>query len=363
MREDVQRVFAVRSIVFIGEQRCPYLEEFDGLDAGALHILGEEDGEPIAAGRIRSVEGVAKLERIAVLAPARGRGLGHELVEFMLQAARDRGFRGFKMHAQAHLVDFYRRHGFEPHGELFQEAGIDHYLMIRDDEAALPGEDPAAGLAPPVQSSTEGTLWEDTLSGSTRSADLQGPEPAAAPWPPAPPVGPATYGAPRTASRIGYVGFWPRLWASILDSLIVIVLTKPILVAYYGWAYFDATWFAGRLDFLLSMVLPAVGEIAFWAAWGATPGKMAVHARIVDARSGGPPSVAQLVGRYLAYTLSTLPLGLGFLWIAWDPRKQGFHDKLARTVVIDTRSGAPALAPGGNAGPSPADRDDDWMPF
>jgi len=78
MRDDVQRAFTVRSIVFIGEQRCPYREEFDGLDADALHILGEEDGEPIAAGRIRSVEGSAKLERIAVLAPARGRGLGHE---------------------------------------------------------------------------------------------------------------------------------------------------------------------------------------------------------------------------------------------------------------------------------------------
>lgn len=61
---------------------------------------------------------------------------------------------------------------------------------------------------------------------------------------------------------------------------------------------------------------------------------MIFSAKIVDAKTGGKPSKGQLVGRYFAYILSGLPLGLGFFWIAWDKRKQGWHDKLSGTVVI-----------------------------
>lgn len=74
----------------------------------------------------------------------------------------------------------------------------------------------------------------------------------------------------------------------------------------------------------------------------ATPGKMAISARIVDAGTGGPPSTAQLVVRYLGYFVSTIPLCLGLLWVAFDPRKQGWHDKLARTVVVRPRHRGPA---------------------
>jgi uncharacterized RDD family membrane protein YckC len=61
---------------------------------------------------------------------------------------------------------------------------------------------------------------------------------------------------------------------------------------------------------------------------------MAVGARIVDARTGGRPSTGQLIGRYFAYYVSILPLMLGFIWVAFDARKQGWHDKLANTVVV-----------------------------
>jgi len=54
----------------------------------------------------------------------------------------------------------------------------------------------------------------------------------------------------------------------------------------------------------------------------------------VDAQTGATPSAKQLVGRYFAYLVSTLPLCLGLLWIAVDKRKQGWHDKLAGTVVV-----------------------------
>ena len=65
-----------------------------------------------------------------------------------------------------------------------------------------------------------------------------------------------------------------------------------------------------------------------------TPGKIALSARIMDAQSGGRPSTARLVARCFAYIASGLPLFLGFVWIAIDRRKQGWHDKIAGTVVV-----------------------------
>jgi len=81
--------------------------------------------------------------------------------------------------------------------------------------------------------------------------------------------------------------------------------------------------------------------------WQATPGQMLISARIVDARTGARPTPGQCIGRWLGYLPSTLCLGLGFIWIGIDARKQGWHDKLAGTVVIQERrsSPVPACAP------------------
>ncbi len=62
---------------------------------------------------------------------------------------------------------------------------------------------------------------------------------------------------------------------------------------------------------------------------------MLISAKIVDARTYGPPSAGQLVGRYFAYIPAMLFLMLGIIWVAFDKRKQGWHDKLAGTVVIE----------------------------
>ena len=133
-QDELLKAFSVRGIVFVEEQGCPYAIEMDGLDYTALHILGEQDGEPFAVGRLRFLGPYAKLERIGVRRAYRGSGWGHRLVDFMLAVARDQGYARYKMHAQAHLVEYYRAHGFEPRGDLFVEAGIDHYLMVRHDE-------------------------------------------------------------------------------------------------------------------------------------------------------------------------------------------------------------------------------------
>jgi predicted GNAT family N-acyltransferase len=132
-QEGLIKVFIVRAIVFIEEQGVPYHIEHDEHDLSATHILGEMDGEPFAAGRIRAVGEYAKLERVAIRKSYRGKNLGHKLTEFMLSVAKDQGFKKFKVHAQSYLKDFYQKHGFEVVGDMFKEAGIDHYLMIHDD--------------------------------------------------------------------------------------------------------------------------------------------------------------------------------------------------------------------------------------
>lgn len=141
-----------------------------------------------------------------------------------------------------------------------------------------------------------------------------------------------------------YVGFWPRVGASIIDAIIVMVITSPMLVAIYGWGYFtdiDKPFIAGPADFLISWVLPAIGVILFWLYKQATPGKMAVSARVVDARTGNTLTVGQSIGRYLAYFVAMLPFFLGIIWVAFDPRKRGWHDKLAGTVVIRPKNRSP----------------------
>lgn len=137
-----------------------------------------------------------------------------------------------------------------------------------------------------------------------------------------------------------YAGFWIRLWASVIDSVLIGILILPVLTAVYGPQYWSSGGFVqGPVDFLLSWVAPAVVVLLFWLTRQATPGKMAISARIVDAKTGGKPSSGQLIARYLGYFVSTLPFLLGFFWVAFDPRKQGWHDKLAGTAVIRKKGG------------------------
>jgi uncharacterized RDD family membrane protein YckC len=136
--------------------------------------------------------------------------------------------------------------------------------------------------------------------------------------------------------EVQYVGFWLRVAAAIIDSILVTMVITPFLLMVYGPDYFVAPGRAlhGVVDFLLQYIFPAVAIIVFWVTRSATPGKMIIGAEIVDARTLGKPSTGQFIGRYFAYYISMIPLFLGFLWVAFDKRKQGWHDKLAGTVVI-----------------------------
>ena len=136
-----------------------------------------------------------------------------------------------------------------------------------------------------------------------------------------------------------YVGFWLRVGAALIDTLLTLAICFPLVTWIYGRDYWTSTaLIQGPLDFLLTWVLPAVAVILFWIYRQATPGKMAIAARIVDSRTGGRPSTGQLIGRYFAYYVSIIPLMAGIIWVAFDARKQGWHDKLANTVVVRTRN-------------------------
>jgi len=132
-----------------------------------------------------------------------------------------------------------------------------------------------------------------------------------------------------------YVGFWKRVLASIIDTLILVAAIGLIVVAVYGTQYVRL-YYEGKtvlFDLLVQGLLPALAVIVFWRYRSATPGKMLISAKIVDAETFGAPSTGKLIGRYFAYIVSCIFM-LGFIWIAFDKRKQGWHDKLAGTVVI-----------------------------
>ena len=136
-------------------------------------------------------------------------------------------------------------------------------------------------------------------------------------------------------SQLKYAGFGERFAASIIDTIILTAVTAPFLYSIYGSDYWNSTEFLlGIPDFLISFVFPLVATVLFWVYKSATPGKMVLNIKVVDAETGAALTVKQSTARYLGYYVSVLPLGLGLLWVVWDSKKQSWHDKLAGTIVI-----------------------------
>ena len=138
---------------------------------------------------------------------------------------------------------------------------------------------------------------------------------------------------------IEYAGFWIRCAATLVDTLILLLITLPLTFAFYGPSFWGGSEhiLLGGWDFIINWLFPAVAVILFWVFKGATPGKMFTAMKVVDEKTGLKPGARQSVIRYLAYFVSILPLFLGFFWIAVDKKKQGWHDKLAGTVVVKNR--------------------------
>ena len=137
-----------------------------------------------------------------------------------------------------------------------------------------------------------------------------------APPQPAPPIAPP-YAA------VEYAGFWIRLVASIIDLVIVLIGLALLSVL--------------APDSLTGLALSALYYVLLTGLRGQTVGKMTLGIRVVRADGRLPglgyAALREVVGKFV----SAIALFLGFLWIAWDREKQGWHDKIAGTRVIKVR--------------------------
>ena len=127
-QSDLDKVFAIRREVFVGEQKCPPELEWE-FEEESNHFLATVDGEPAGASRWRKTDKGYKLERFAVQKDFRGKGVGQALVQAVLaDLPADANY--VYLHAQIQAVNLYEKFNFEKTGPEFEEAGIRHYKMV-----------------------------------------------------------------------------------------------------------------------------------------------------------------------------------------------------------------------------------------
>jgi YbgC/YbaW family acyl-CoA thioester hydrolase len=126
---------AIRTAVFVDEQKVPLALERDAADDTAVHALARNClGRAVGTGRLLAAEAPqqpARIGRMAVSRELRGANIGRALLQALMAAAGRRGDAEVMLHAQVSAIGFYRRAGFAAHGERFEEAGIGHLEMRR----------------------------------------------------------------------------------------------------------------------------------------------------------------------------------------------------------------------------------------
>ena len=130
-------------------------------------------------------------------------------------------------------------------------------------------------------------------------------------------------------------GFMRRALAHLIDGILLSTCLAACFMVFYG----DSQWLSLQDSWSLNYafyeeLLPMILAVAFWVKKAATPGKMVMNTKVVDAKTGLNISTRQGVIRYLSYFVSALPLGLGFIWILIDEQNRGWHDLIAGTVVL-----------------------------
>ena len=131
--QEMQACFALRHAVFVGEQHVEPTLELDGMDTECRHFALKDDGKIIATCRVRRMGSAAKIERMAVAKDSRRRGIGHELMKYVLHDLMSAGeFQLLKLSAQSDAVPFYERLSFQKRGPEYMEAGMPHYEMVRE---------------------------------------------------------------------------------------------------------------------------------------------------------------------------------------------------------------------------------------
>jgi uncharacterized RDD family membrane protein YckC len=161
-------------------------------------------------------------------------------------------------------------------------------------------------------------------------------DPPAAPqpvWSAPPPPAPSDRPGPMPGWH--YAGFWVRFLAFVLDAIVLGVLTaalSPLTGPQVTFTNNEFEWHA--TGNAVSTLVGLVYFIGFWAWRGQTVGMMPFNMQVVGVVDGQKIDVVRGLLRYVGYIISAIPLLLGFIWAAFDARKQGWHDKIAATVVI-----------------------------
>src|SRR5215471_1087200 len=172
--EDLMRVASLRSAVYIGEQECPYEEEFDGNDLSATHLIGYVGDEPAGCLRLRFFADFAKVERLAVRKEFRNTRLAFQLVRAGIELCRKKGYRRLYGHAQKRLVNFWSRFGFKQfeggHELVFSD--FDYVEMFaeldRDPDAIGIGGDPYVIIRPEGRWHVPGVLERSAARSTNR---------------------------------------------------------------------------------------------------------------------------------------------------------------------------------------------------
>ncbi len=180
------------------------------------------------------------------------------------------------------------------------------------------------------------------------------PPPPVYPVAPAYPAGPQYQNLyPGPAPGIGYAGFWIRVLAAIIDFVIFAIPYIVLIVVAEGAAiksYVDclnANAATGTVGICVSpfvttfsyfelggFIVQFLYFVILWSKFGGTLGQRMLGLHVVDAATGQNIGLGRAIGRYIGYLISVFAIYIGLIWVAFDPRKQGWHDKIASTFVV-----------------------------
>jgi len=172
--EDLSRIIALRSAVYIGEQECPYDEEYDGNDFAATHLLAYIGDEPAGCLRVRFFAGFAKIERLAVRKEFRKTRAAFQLVRAAFKLCQKKGYAKAYGHSQVRLVNFWSRFGFRvpENAQKLVFSDFDYIEMVADLEpdadAVQIGVDPYVIIRPEGRWHRQGVLEKSAVREVTR---------------------------------------------------------------------------------------------------------------------------------------------------------------------------------------------------
>jgi predicted GNAT family N-acyltransferase len=127
---DIQICLAIRRQVFVEGQNVPINEEVDGLDPTSEHYLLYLNQLPAGTARVRYIDDYAKIERVAILDDYQGQGLGHVLMNFIIENIKQNPqVQKTKLSAQTYAIPFYEKLGFIVYSDEYLDAGISHKDM------------------------------------------------------------------------------------------------------------------------------------------------------------------------------------------------------------------------------------------